>query len=84
MWKALIARIVYGQFKACLYLMSNIFVASIGTVWNDKLQVVSCYFKKINLQVASYFLRVAILKEQIYELQIGFYDLKLKIYSFRK
>ena len=49
-----------------------------------KVRVVSCYFKKINLQVASYFLRVAILKEQIYELQIGFYDLKLKIYSFRK
>ena len=37
-----------------------------------KVRVVSCYFKKINLQVASYFLRVAILKEQIYELQIEF------------
>ena len=38
--------------------------------WNDnlrvascELQVVSCYFKKINLRVASYFLRVAVLKE---------------------
>ena len=38
--------------------------------WNDKLgvvscklRVVSCYFKKINLRVASYFLQVAVLKE---------------------
>ena len=35
-------------------------------MWNDKLRVVSCYFKKINLRVASYFLRVAVLKEKIY------------------
>ena len=70
MWKALIARIVYGQFKAYLYIISNIFVTSTGKVWNDKLQVASCYFKKISLQVASYVLQVAILKEQIYELQI--------------
>ena len=28
-----------------------------------ELRVVSCYFKKINLRVVSYFLRVTILKE---------------------
>ena len=31
--------------------------------WNDKLRVVNCYFKKVNLRVSNYFPRVAVLKE---------------------
>ena len=31
---------------------------------SSELRVASCYFKKINLLVASYFLRVAVLIEQ--------------------
>ena len=33
------------------------------TWWNDKIWVVSCYFEKIDSRAASYFSRVAVLKE---------------------
>ena len=37
------------------------------------MQFVSCYFKKINLRVASYFLRAAVLKESTCEMNWFFF-----------
>lgn len=52
--------------------------------WNDKLRVASsefwvvrCHFQKINLRIQSYFFRVTVLKEQMYESHSCFTSWKL-------
>ena len=70
-------KIFYRLHPSCFCSMKPSHSPNIYVKWeiSYELRVVSCYFKKINWRIVSYFLRVALLSKWIYEFQFELYEL---------